>query len=198
MLVIATEKQLSEILKISERYVRDIFSTEKRADGTYPLVRCFKKYIENSRGDQGEYVSQKTLSEILGISEKTIRKLEEHHILKRNEHGKYGLKENINSYLQSKDEIYKLKKAQREMQEFKLKVYKDEFIKKDAVELAICEVMLQFKAKLISAVNKLEVGLDNEELPRKKILEKYILGALEEFAGFEFPSNQKDMKKEVE
>ena len=73
----------------------------------------------------------------------------------------------------------------------------EEFIKKDAVELALCEVMLQFKAKLISCINKLEVGLDNEELSRKEILEKYILGALEEFAGFEFPSNQKDMKKEV-
>lgn len=198
MIVTATEKQLAEILQITDRHVRDLFSSEKREDGTYPLVKCFKKYIQQSRGDQGEYVTQKTLAEILGISEKTVRKLEEHHVLRRNENGKYGLKENLKNYLQSKDEIYKLKKAQREMQEFKLKVYKDEFIKKEAVELALCEVMLQFKAKLISCINKLEVGLDNEELSRKEILEKYILGALEEFAGFEFPSNQKDMKKEVE
>ena len=57
--------------------------------------------------------------------------------------------------------------------------------------------MLQFKAKLISSINKLEIGLDDEELPRKDILEKYILGSLEEFSSFEFSSNQKDVKKEV-
>lgn len=196
-MIIATEKQLSEILEISERHVRDIFQEEKREDGTYPLIKCFKKYIAQSRNDHGELVTQKTLAEILGVSEKTIRKLEEHEILKRTK-GKYSLKENIKRYLQSKDELYKLKKAQREMQEFKLQVYKDEFIKKESVELALCEVMLQFKAKLISAINKLEAGLDNEEFSRKEILEKYILGALEEFVDFEFPSNQKDLKKEVE
>ncbi len=196
-MIVATEQQLSDILKISTRHIRDLFQEEKRSDGTYPLIKCIKKYIEQMRSDSSEFVSQKTLAEILGISEKTVRKLEEHEVLHRNENGKYSLKENLKKYLQSKDEIYKLKKAQREMQEFKLQVYKDEYVKKDLVELALCEVMLQFKAKLISSINKLEIGLDDEELPRKDILEKYILGSLEEFSSFEFPSNQKDVKKEV-
>ena len=103
----------------------EIYSHQKKEKiGTYPLVKCFKKYIQQSRGDQGEYVTQKTLAEILGISEKTVRKLEEHHVLRRNENGKYGLKENLKNYLQSKDEIYKLKKLREKCRNSNLRFTK--------------------------------------------------------------------------
>lgn len=196
-MIVAKEEQLAKLFGYSERYIREIFKEEKIEPGIYNLMRCVKKFVAQAKGDSGTYVSQKIMAEILGVSERTVRKLTEIKTLIANE-GKYELKENVKLYLQSKDEIMKQKKAQREMTEFKLKVYKDQYHKDEIIEALIATKVMKFKSKLISCVRKIDNDLEaNEEKDRKKIIEDHILETLLEFSKLELPSNIEKLKKEV-
>lgn len=197
-MIVAKEEQLAKLFGYSERYIREIFKEEKIEPGIYNLMRCVKKFVAQAKGDSGTYVSQKIMAEILGVSERTVRKLTEIKTLIANE-GKYELKENVKLYLQSKDEIMKQKKAQREMTEFKLKVYKDQFHKDEIVDEVISEMIMKFRGKLISCIRKIDNELElNDNTNRKKIIKKNILLTLSELSKLKVVSNVEKLKKEVQ
>lgn len=197
-MIVAKEEQLAKLFGYSERYIREIFKEEKIEPGIYNLMRCVKKFVAQAKGDSGTYVSQKIMAEILGVSERTVRKLTEIKTLIAND-GKYELKENVKLYLQSKDEIMKQKKAQREMTEFKLKVYKDQFHKDEIVDEVISEMIMKFRGKLISCIRKIDNELElNDNTNRKKIIKKNILLTLSELSKLKVVSNVEKLKKEVQ
>lgn len=71
------EELLAKLLKVTDRYVRDVFKEYKLPNGNYKLIKCVQKHIEESRSDMGTYVNLKTLSDILGVTERTVRNLTE-------------------------------------------------------------------------------------------------------------------------
>ena len=70
-MILANEKQLSKVLNISDRRVRELFKDYKSENGSYPFVKCVTEFINQTRNGDINLVTQKTLAEILGLSEKT-------------------------------------------------------------------------------------------------------------------------------
>lgn len=201
-LIIATEKKLSRHLLISERRVRELFKEFKYAPGQYDYLKCVKKYIEQMKSDTGEFITQKSLSEILSLTEKRVRNLTEQKILISNENNKYHLKTNVQNYINKKvneitdkknEENNKLKAIQRETQEFKLKILRDEFYPDDVVRGTLSDMLIKFKSQLLSTSRKITIEIEQGEKPDiKKIVEKHVLKTLEELEKYDPPSNKGD------
>lgn len=182
--ILAKSTTISDILGISERHVRDIFTEEK--DGRYDLLLCIKDYLKRARLDTGEYVSEKTLAEIIGVTDKTIRNLTARNILSRNDEGKYHLKENLKAYMKANDENIKLKKAQRMMTEFKLKEYKREYHKASDIELIMTQLLVGFKSKLLGMARKMSAELkQNDEKKWEEVIDKHCREALLELSQYD-------------
>lgn len=197
-MILIQEEQIADLLKITPRYVRDIFSEFKTPAG-YKLIKCIQKYIADSRDDLGTYVNLKTLADILGVTERTVRNLTEKKILIKGENDKYELKENIKNYLRANDETIKMTRAKRKLAELRYEVYQDKYHSDDQVEYILSDMLIKFKKKLLSSVRKIDNEIENyPEKNRIEIIERYILEALEELSDYEPPSNQENLKKELE
>ncbi|CAL7892401.1 MAG: hypothetical protein SPH94_08455 [Fusobacterium necrophorum] len=180
--ILAKAETISQILGISARHVRDIFEEK---DGRYDLISCIQEYLKKSRMDTGEYVSEKTLAEIIGVTDKTIRNLTAKNILQRNSEGKYHLKENLKSYMRANDETIKLKKAQRMMSEFKLKTYKAEYHKASDIEYVMTQILVGFKSKMMGMSRKMLIDLkQTKEKDWEEIIDKHVREALNELSQY--------------
>lgn len=193
------EELLAKLLKVTDRYVRDVFKEYKLPNGNYKLIKCVQKHIEESRSDMGTYVNLKTLSDILGVTERTVRNLTEKKVLIKNDNDKYELKENIKNYLMDASEGAKKTKAQRKMIELKLKVYEDKYHEDEVVRYILSDMLVKFKGKLISTIRKIDNELENNKNKKRiDILEKHILGTLTELSKYDPPSNLEKLRKELE
>lgn len=52
--IITTEGKLANLLKISEKSVREKFKNERVEAGKYDLIKCFEKFLENMKGKDDE------------------------------------------------------------------------------------------------------------------------------------------------
>lgn len=124
--IFAKKETIAEILGVTPRRMTDVLSNcEKEVAGKttrYNLAEAVKVYLEQARVETGEYVTAKTLAEILCTTERTIRNLTVKNILVKNENGKYELRANLRSYINANDETNKLRKSQRETNEFNLAI----------------------------------------------------------------------------
>ena len=199
-IIIASENRLAKDLLISERRVRELFKEFKYASGEYYYAKCVKKYISQIKSDTGDFVTQKSLSEILSLTEKSVRNLTEQKILICKENNKYHLKTNVNIYISYKvseirkkgsEESNKLKAIQRESQEFKLKILKDEYYSDEIIKNILIDMLLKFKSKLLSTSRKITIEIEQDEkCDIKEVIDKHILGALNELEKYNPPSNK--------
>lgn len=194
-IILISEKQLAKDLEITERRVRELFKEHKYAPGEYKYPECIRKYIKQMRADTGDFLTQKSLAETLNLSEKTIRTLTEKNILKKAKNGKYNLKINIQNYLENyirkNEESNKLKKIQRETQEFKLNILKDEYYPDHVIRHMLSDMMIKFKKQLIGSSRKIAIDLEqNPDNDVKETIEKNLLMTLDEFTNYRPPSNK--------
>lgn len=198
-MIVATEEQLARLLQASDRYVRDIFSEYRVGTKEYNLLKSVAKYVNLSKNDGGTYVNLKTLAEILGVTEKTVRNLTEKKVLIRNENDKYELKENIKSYIKSNSDVAKMNEAKRKMIELKYQIYQDKYHEDSQVEYILSDMLLKFKGKLNSCIRKIDNDIENfPDENRLEIIKRHILSTLEELTEYNPPSNQEELKKELE
>jgi len=54
------EKQLSKILNISDRRVRELFKDYKLENGSFPLIKCVTEFINQTRSGDINLVTQKS------------------------------------------------------------------------------------------------------------------------------------------
>lgn len=193
------EKALAKLLQVSDRWVRDIFEEFEISPGVYNLIKCVQKFISNTKNETGTYVNLKTLADILGLTERTVRNLTERKILVKNDLDKYELKENIKSYLKDNSTKAQKEVAQTKMLELRYKVYQDKFHEDAIVEFILSDMMLKFKGRLVATVRKIANELEhNPEKDKIEIIEKHILGTLIELSKYDPPSNIEEFKKELE
>lgn len=198
-MIVISEEQLARLLQVTPRYVRDIFEEFKVGEKEYNLLKSVSKYITQSRSDVGTYVNLKTLADILGVTERTVRNLTEKNILIKNENEKYELKENIKSFLKSNSDVAKMNEAKRKMIELRYEVLQDKYHEDAVVEYILSDMLLKFKARLNSCVRKIDNDIENyPEKNRIEIISKHILVALAELSNYEPPSNREELKKDLE
>lgn len=198
-MIVISEEQLARLLQITPRYVRDIFEEFRVGEKDYNLLKSVSKYITQSRSDVGTYVNLKTLADILGVTERTVRNLTEKKVLTKNENDKYELKENIKSYLKSNSDVAKMNEAKRKMLELRYEVLQDKYHEDAVVEYILSDMLLKFKARLNSCVRKIDNDIENyPERNRVEIISEHIFSTLEELAEYEPPSNKEELKKEIE
>lgn len=198
-MIVISEEQLARLLQVTPRYVRDIFEEFKVGEKEYNLLKSVSKYITQSRSDVGTYVNLKTLADILGVTERTVRNLTEKNILTKNENEKYELKENIKSFLKSNSDVAKMNEAKRKMLELRYEVLQDKYHEDAVVEYILSDMLLKFKARLNSCVRKIDNDIENyPERNRIEIISKHILLALAELSNYEPPSNREELKKDLE
>ena len=198
-MIVISEEQLARLLQITPRYVRDIFEEFRVGEKDYNLLKSVSKYITQSRSDVGTYVNLKTLADILGVTERTVRNLTEKKVLTKNENDKYELKENIKSFLKSNSDVAKMNEAKRKMLELRYEVLQDKYHEDAVVEYILSDMLLKFKARLNSCVRKIDNDIENyPERNRVEIISEHIFSTLEELAEYEPPSNKEELKKEIE
>ena len=188
--VFAKKETIAEILGVTPRRMTDVLpDCEKEVDGKttrYNLAEAVKVYLEQARVETGEYVTAKTLAEILCTTERTIRNLTVKNILVKNENGKYELRTNLRSYINANDETNKLRKSQRETNEFNLAVKKKEYLNAEDVKFAVTDMLSRFKSKLLQMPTKAKIELENADIENfEDILEKHCREALEELSEFD-------------
>lgn len=197
-MIVIPEEKLARLLQITPRYARENFSEYKTPQG-YKLIKSIEKFVKNSRSELGTYVTLKSLAEILGVTERTVRNLTDKNILFKSENDKYELKENIKSYLRSNDEVTKMNRAKRKMAELRYEVFQDKYHEDAQVEYILSDMLIKFKGKLMSAIRKIDNDIENfPEKNRTEIIKKHILSTLEELSEYEPPSNKEELKKELE
>lgn len=145
-------------------------------------------------------ISEKQLAKQFLITERQVRTLFKKF---KHEPGEYVYRECVEEYIKqikSKSgdhniEDQKLKKAKREIQEFNLKILKDEYYPDDVVRGMLSDMFIKFKSQLLSTSRKITIEIEQKENPNtKEIVEKHILKALGELEKYDPPSNKGDKR----
>ena len=194
-MILANEKQLSKILNISDRRVRELFKDYKLENGSYPLIKCVTEFINQTRSGDINLVTQKTLAEILELSEKTVKELTNRGVLEKNSNGQFDLKDSLRKYLAVTDERNKKKALEREKIELDLEIKRDKYHLDEDVKYVLTDILIKFKARLQATA----VKIDNEiseisEADRIDYLKNTLIDCLEELANYNPPSNRRKTK----
>ena len=194
-MILANEKQLSKILNISDRRVRELFKDYKSENGSYPLIKCVTEFINQTRSGDINLVTQKTFAEILGLSEKTVKELTNRGVLEKNSNGQFDLKDSLRKYLAVTDERNKKKALEREKIELDLEIKRDKYHLDEDVKYVLTDILIKFKARLQATA----VKIDNEiseisEADRIDYLKNTLIDCLEELANYNPPSNRRKTK----
>ena len=194
-MILATEKQLSKILNISDRRVRELFKDYKLENGSYPLIKCVTEFINQTRSGDINLVTQKTLAEILELSEKTVKELTNRGVLEKNSNGQFDLKDSLRKYLAVTDERNKKKALEREKIELDLEIKRDKYHLDEDVKYVLTDILIKFKAKLQATAVKIDNEVnDISEADRLDYLKNTLINCLEELANYEPPSNRRKTK----
>lgn len=116
--------------------------------------------------------------------------------------GKYDLLQAIEIYVENAsgtDEANALKKAEKELKEYKLKILKKEYHHESDVTRIVSNMNYNFKSKLLSLPSKLSAQLvnKNNQLEIKDILKKAIIDVLEELIEYKFDKNQEELEDDI-
>ena len=194
-MILANEKQLSKVLNISDRRVRELFKDYKSEIGSYPFVKCVTEFINQTRNGDINLVTQKTLAEILGLSEKTVKELANRGVLEKNSNGQFDLKDNLKRYLTVTDERNKKKAVERELQQYKLEILQDKYHLDEDVKYVLADILIKFKAKLQATAVKIDNEIDEiSGADRIDYLKNTLIDCLEELANYNPPSNRRKIK----
>ena len=194
-MILANEKQLSKVLNISDRRVRELFKDYKSENGSYPFVKCVTEFISQTRNGDINLVTQKTLAEILGLSEKTVKELANRGVLEKNTNGHFNLKDNLKRYLTVNDERNKKKAVEREYQEFRMDILKDKYHSDEDVRYILTDILIKFKSKIQGTAIKIDAEIDDVgKNERLNYLKNTLIECLEELSKYDPPSNRRKSK----
>lgn len=194
-MILANEKQLSKVLNISDRRVRELFKDYKSENGSYPFVKCVTEFINQTRNGDINLVTQKTLAEILGLSEKTVKELANRGVLEKNTNGHFDLKDNLKRYLTVNDERNKKKAVEREYQEFRMNILKDKYHSDEDVRYILTDILIKFKSKIQGTAIKIDAEIDDvAKNERLNYLKNTLIECLEELSKYDPPSNRRKSK----
>ena len=150
--------------------------------------------------DSQRIVSTKELAEILGLSDRRVRQLENEGSLVKIGRGKFDLAASIQKYIDtikerslSDDEIdlnkekTLLTRANRMMAEMELKIIQGEVHRSEDIEKVMNDMLSSFRAQLLVIPGKAAPRLiDQTEIePIKAILKNYIFEALQELSEYD-------------
>lgn len=133
-------------------------------------------------------ITESRLAKLFQFSE---RKARDYFKSARTEPGKYDLLQAIEIFVENasgKDEANELKRADKELKEYKLKILKREYHHESDVVRIVSDMNYNLKSKLMVIPSKVSiqlVGKDNQ-LEIEKILKDTINNALEELTEYEF------------
>lgn len=138
-------------------------------------------------------ISEKKLTELFGIAERTIR---ESYKEVKVENAKYDLIEFIKKYVSlqekksSNEDLVEaekeLKKSRKDLNEARLKIINKEYLPVDELEEGISSMIFNFKNKLLSLPKKIVVDLEKNKTGNKeKIIETQILKVLNELKEYD-------------
>lgn len=139
-------------------------------------------------------ITENRLAKLFQFSE---RKSREYFKAARIKPGKYDLLEAIEIFVENssgKDEANELKRADKELKEYKLKIMKKEYHHESDIVRIISDMNYNFKSKLTAIPSKISVQLVNKEnqLEIEKILKDTINSVLEELVEYKFQEVQEN------
>lgn len=185
----ATEKQLSEILRVSPRRIREVFKNSKLEPGKYDLIEAIGDFVDQSRQGNKDHVTLKRLAEILGTTDRHIRNLLDENILVKMENDKFDLIENIRKFinhLRATNANQRYKDAQTKLLELKYKAQSRELHSTDEIEEYLSRMIVNFKQRLLAIPSKASKELVNKSNRHEieKQLKELLYEAMEELATY--------------
>lgn len=159
--------------------------------------KFFSKNILEEKMAKRIIAKEDTLSNWLGISGRRIREVCKE---AKVDTGKYNLEMAIKIYIESlkgtgKDEMAELRRADRELKEYKLSMLKRETVPLEHVKLAIADMQYRTKAKAMSIPVKASLellGKDNRK-EIEVILKRHINGFLNEMSNMNLEEETDEM-----
>ena len=132
-----------------------------------------------------------TESKLAKIFQFSERKVRDYFKAARIAPGKYDLLQVIEIFVEKnsgKDETAELKRADKDLKEYKLKILKKEYHHESDVIRIVSNMNYNFKSKLMALPSKISVQLLNKEnqLEVKEILKKAIYEVLEELVDYKY------------
>jgi len=194
--IIISEAGLAETLKITERRVREVCKNSRTAPGRYDFRNSVMDFIEQSNNKDKDFVTAKRLSEILEITDKSVRELVDRNILSRENDNNYDLISNVKAYInyiRSSDRNTAHKTAQTNLLIQTYQVRSKELHLADDIKKYVGKMIVNFKQKLLT-IPKREgknfLGIKDRFVAEEK-LEELINGALEELSEYN-PSEEQN------
>nr|DAK88987.1 MAG TPA: Protein of unknown function (DUF1441) [Caudoviricetes sp.] len=133
-------------------------------------------------------VTESKLAKIFQFSERKVR---EYFKSARVSPGKYNFIQAVEIFVEKnsgQDEVSELKRAEKELKEYKLQILKKEYHHESDVIRIVSNMNYNFKSKLMALPSKISVQLLNKEnqLEVKEILKKAIYEVLEELVDYKY------------
>lgn len=142
-------------------------------------------------------VNQKQLAEIIGITDRHVRRLEEQGIINKTGNGKYDLTSCIDAYYKHKyrppsnaeyEREHALhEKVKREIAEIELMELKGNMHKADDIKRIMTGMLINFKGKMLTIPGTVSARLINQSNPNviDNILTKEVKVALQELSEYD-------------
>ncbi|MGL5376865.1 MAG: hypothetical protein ACRCZ9_08795 [Fusobacteriaceae bacterium] len=133
---------------------------------------------------------ESTLADVFGVTERRVRDICKEFKV---DTGRYLLLDSVSEYVkmlkdEGKDEIARLRKADADLKDFRLRILKKEYVPIIEVELGIADMQIRAKSKALSIANKasLEILGKTNRKEIEIIIQRYVNDFLKEMAnGYE-------------
>lgn len=193
------ERQLSNLVKD-----KIVIQVEERFD----LVLTVQNYLKSKNSLRSlngiEETNSLTLSNLFGVSDRTIRELAQKGILKKIEDGRYLKDECIKNYIEyikekmdknslAREEELKRKVADRQLKELKLQEQAKELHRTETVTKAISNMIIVFKTKALTIPSKLagRLTIENDIKIVEQILKDGIYELLKELSEWRIDDDER-------
>ena len=193
------ERQLSNLVKD-----KIVIQVEERFD----LVLTVQNYLKSKNSLRSlngiEETNSLTLSNLFGVSDRTIRELAQKGILKKIEDGRYLKDECIKNYIEyikekmdknslAREEELKRKVADRQLKELKLQEQAKELHRTETVTKAISNMIIVFKTKALTIPSKLagRLAIENDIKIVEQILKDGIYELLKELSEWRIDDDER-------
>lgn len=155
-----------------------------------PCQKCFD--MRERRKMQEILATENKLAKIFQFSERKVR---EYFKTARVSPGKYNFIQAVEIFVEKnsgKDEAAELKRAEKDLKEFKLKILKKEYHSEKDVIRIVSDMNYRIKSKLITIPKKVSILILNKsnQLEVEKILKEEINNVLEELTEYSYQEEQ--------
>lgn len=136
-----------------------------------------------------------TESKLAKIFQFSERKVREYFKSARVSPGKYNFIQAVEIFVEKnsgQDEVSELKRAEKELKEYKLQILKKEYHHESDVIRIVSNMNYNFKSKLMALPSKLSVQLlnKNNQLEIEDILKKAVINILEELVDYKYEESE--------